>query len=439
MRMVDIIKKKRDGGKLSKDEIEYFVENYAREDIPDYQASALLMAIFFQDMDDEETVHLTESMVHSGETVDLSAIGGIKVDKHSTGGVGDTTTIILGPLVASCGVPVAKISGRGLGHTGGTLDKLESIDGLTVDLSISEFIGCVKKAGVAVVGATKDLAPADKRLYSLRDVTATVNNISLIASSIMSKKIAAGSDKIVLDVKRGEGAFMKSTEEARELAEAMTDIGNGMGKKTVAVVSNMDQPLGCTVGNSLEVKEAIRTLKGEGPEDLEELCFSLGTQMLMLGGAADDVSEAEEKLRSSMDDGSALDTFEKMIELQGGDPRCVDELHLLPQAEYREEIKAERSGHVKKLNAREVGRSAALLGAGREKKSDIIELSAGIELKKKIGDEVVEGDVLAVMHHNDKQKFEKGKKKLKGAYEFSVKEPKAEPLIYDIIGQEEKR
>ncbi|MEF8873531.1 MAG: pyrimidine-nucleoside phosphorylase [Candidatus Thermoplasmatota archaeon] len=434
MRMVDIIKKKRDGGKLNREEIDHFVENYAREEIPDYQASALLMAVFFQDMDDEETVNLTESMIRSGETVDLSPIQGIKVDKHSTGGVGDTTTMVVAPLVASCGVPVAKISGRGLGHTGGTLDKLESIDGLSVDMSISEFIECVKKAGVAVVGATKDLAPADKRLYSLRDVTATVKNISLIASSIMSKKIAAGSDKIVLDVKRGKGAFMKKTEEARELAEAMTEIGNRMGKKTVAVVTNMDQPLGRAVGNSLEVKEAVRTLNGEGPEDLTELCLTLGSQMLMLGEAAESVSEAEEKLTSSINDGSALDSFEKMVENQGGDPRCVEDSTLLPQAEYQEEIRAERSGYVKKLNAREVGLSAAVLGAGREEKSDPIDLSAGIELEKKIGDEVAEGEKLAVVHHNDEQKFEKGKKKLKGAYEFSVKEPETDPLIYEIIG-----
>ncbi len=333
MRMYDIIMKKRNGEALTKEEIDHFVQGYTEGKIPDYQASALLMSIYFQKMNESETKDLTESMVKSGEEVDLSKIEGTKVDKHSTGGVGDTTTMVLAPLVASAGVPVAKMSGRGLGHTGGTLDKLESIEGFSVQLSMEEFVQSVNEKKIAVAAQTADLAPADKKLYSLRDVTATIDDISLIASSIMSKKIAAGSDAIVLDVKAGSGAFMKEYDEAVELGKSMVDIGNGLGRKTIAVVSAMDQPLGRAVGNSLEVKEAIKTLKGEGPEDLTELCLTLGSHMLVLSGEVEEEKEGRELLKELLENGKALEKFKEFVSNQGGHPDVLDDPGLLPQAE----------------------------------------------------------------------------------------------------------
>ncbi len=433
MRMYDIIMKKRNGGALTKEEIDHFVQGYTEGKIPDYQASALLMSIYFQKMNESETKDLTESMVKSGEEVDLSKIEGTKVDKHSTGGVGDTTTMVLAPLVASAGVPVAKMSGRGLGHTGGTLDKLESIEGFSVQLSMEEFVQSVNEKKIAVAAQTADLAPADKKLYSLRDVTATIDDISLIASSIMSKKIAAGSDAIVLDVKAGSGAFMKEYDEAVELGKSMVDIGNGLGRKTIAVVSAMDQPLGRAVGNSLEVKEAIKTLKGEGPEDLTELCLTLGSHMLVLSGEVEEEKEGRELLKELLENGKALEKFKEFVSNQGGHPDVLDDPGLLPQAEGTYVFKAERSGYVQRIDALEVGLSALSLGAGRETKESEIDLSVGIELERKVGDEVKEGETLATIHHNDKDRLEEARERLEKAFQIGEEKKEPRPLIYDVI------
>jgi pyrimidine-nucleoside phosphorylase len=366
MRMYDIILKKRNGGELTKEEIEFVVNGYTKGEIPDYQVSALLMAIYFQKMNKRETADLTMAMVNSGEVVDLSAIEGIKVDKHSTGGVGDTTTLVLGPMVAAAGAPVAKMSGRGLGHTGGTLDKLESIKGLRIEMPKEKFIENVNKVKLAVAGQTANLAPADKKLYALRDVTATVDNISLIASSIMSKKIAAGADAIVLDVKTGAGAFMKTLDDSFALAQEMVDIGTNVGRNTIAIVSDMDEPLGFAVGNALEVKEAIDTLKGKGPKDLYELCMTLGSYMLILAKKADNVETAREILEDTIRTGAALNKFKEFVAAQGGDPEVIDNPELLPKAEHIIEFKAEESGYVNKIVAIEVGLAALVLGAGRD-------------------------------------------------------------------------
>jgi len=398
--MVDIIIKKQNGKELTTEEIQFFVNGYTDGSIPDYQASALAMAIFFQDMSDRERADLTMAMVNSGETIDLSAIEGIKVDKHSTGGVGDTTTLVLAPLVAALDVPVAKMSGRGLGHTGGTIDKLEAIMGFHVELTKDEFIKLVNRDKVAVIGQSGNLTPADKKLYALRDVTGTVNSIPLIASSIMSKKIAAGADAIVLDVKTGAGAFMKTEEDAAELAKAMVRIGNNVGRQTMAVISDMSQPLGFAIGNALEVKEAIDTLKGEGPEDLHELVLTLGSQMVVLAKKADTLDEARAKLEEVMKNGKALEKFKDFLKNQGGDSSIVDDPSKLPQAAYQIDVPAKEAGVVSEIVADEIGVAAMLLGAGRATKEDEIDLAVGIMLRKKVGDKVEKGEPLVTLYAN---------------------------------------
>ncbi|HHQ1149158.1 TPA: pyrimidine-nucleoside phosphorylase [Listeria innocua] len=397
MRMVDIISKKRDGKALSTEEIQFFIDGYTNGEIPDYQVSALAMAIFFQDMNDQERADLTMAMVGSGDTIDLSAIEGIKVDKHSTGGVGDTTTLVLAPLVAAVGVPVAKMSGRGLGHTGGTIDKLESIEGFHIELDKKDFINLVNRDKVAVIGQSGNLTPADKKMYALRDVTGTVNSIPLIASSIMSKKIAAGADAIVLDVKTGAGAFMKTDEDAENLAHAMVRIGNNVGRNTMAVISDMSQPLGEAIGNALEVKEAIDTLKGQGPEDLTELVLVLGSQMVVLAKQAETLDEARAKLIEVIENGAALEKFKTFLSNQGGDASIVDHPEKLPQAKYQIEVPAKTSGFVSQIVADEIGIAAMILGAGRATKEDEINLAVGLMLRKKVGDQVKEGDSLVTI------------------------------------------
>lgn len=400
LRMVDIIAKKRNGHSLSEAEISFFINGYTNESIPDYQASAFLMAVYFKGMTAEEQAFLTMAMVESGDQIDLSAIEGIKVDKHSTGGVGDTTTLILVPLVAACGVPVAKMSGRGLGHTGGTLDKLEAIEGFHIELTKEEFVRQVNELKLAVIGQSGNLTPADQKIYSLRDVTATVDSIPLIASSIMSKKIAAGADAIVLDVKSGDGAFMKTEADARALAQSMVAIGNQVGRNTMAIISDMSQPLGNAIGNSLEIIEAIDTLKGEGPEDLTELCLVLGSQMVVVGGKADSLDEAREMLETVVKDGTALKLFGDLIEAQGGNREIIHDTSLLPAAKFQLPVLATRSGYVTSMGADDIGVAAMLLGAGRATKEDEIDLSVGIVLKKKIGDAVQEGEAIAVIYSN---------------------------------------
>ena len=431
MRMVDIIEKKRDGQTLTKEEIEFFIEGYTNGDIPDYQASSLAMAIFFQDMNEEERAALTMAMVNSGDVIDLSKINGIKVDKHSTGGVGDTTTLVLAPLVAAVGVPVAKMSGRGLGHTGGTIDKLESIDGFHVEISEADFIKLVNEDQVAVIGQTGNLTPADKKLYALRDVTGTVNSIPLIASSIMSKKIAAGADAIVLDVKTGNGAFMKTLEDAEALAHAMVSIGNNVGRNTMAIISDMSQPLGRAIGNALELKEAIDTLNGQGPEDLTELVLTLGSQMVVLAERANTLEEARQLLNEAIENGSALDKFKTFLENQGGDASVVNSPELLPTAEYQIDYKAKSSGVVSELIANEIGVASMMLGAGRQTKEDDIDLSVGIVLNKKVGDNVNEGESLLTIHSN-RENVDDVIKKLDESIEIQA-QAKTPTLIHKII------
>lgn len=403
MRMVDIIEKKRDGKGLSTEEIQFFVKGYTEGSIPDYQASSFLMAVYFQDMSEQERADLTMAMVESGDRIDLSAIEGIKCDKHSTGGVGDTTTLPLAAMVAACGVPVAKMSGRGLGHTGGTIDKLEAIPGFQTELTSEQFIQQVNELKMAVVSQSGNLTPADKKIYALRDVTGTVPSIPLIASSIMSKKIASGADAIVLDVKTGEGAFMKTMEETEELARAMVKIGNAVGRKTMAIISDMSQPLGYAIGNALEVIEAIDILKGKGPEDLRELCLTLGAQMVFLGGKAQTTEKARAMLEEVLYNGKALEVFKSFISAQGGDPQIVDDTNLLPQAKFKIEVVAERAGYVEKIVANEIGVAAMQLGAGRETKDSEIDLSVGLVLHKKVGDYVEKGESLATIHSNHKE------------------------------------
>lgn len=432
MRMVDLIEKKREGKELSTEEIKFIVQGYTDGSIPDYQVSALTMAIFFKDMSDRERADLTMAMVESGDQIDLSAIEGIKVDKHSTGGVGDTTTLVLGPLVASVGVPVAKMSGRGLGHTGGTIDKLESVEGFHVEIENDEFIRLVNKNKLAVIGQSGNLTPADKKLYSLRDVTATVNSIPLIASSIMSKKIAAGADAIVLDVKTGAGAFMKTLEDSKDLAKAMVNIGNNVGRKTMAVISDMSQPLGYAIGNALEVKEAIDTLKGEGPEDLTELCLTLGSHMVFLAEKASTLEEARALLQGAIEDGSALENFKVFLESQGGDPSVVDEPSKLPQAKYKIELEAKQDGYVSEIVADAVGTAAMWLGAGRATKDSVIDLAVGLELRKKIGDEVKAGDSLATIYSNE-ENIDNVKEKLYESIKVTSEHVDAPTLIHTEI------
>ncbi len=403
MRMVDLIEKKRDGNELSKEEIEYIVTNYTNGKIPDYQVSALLMAIFYQDMTNEEITNLTLAIANSGDVIDLSSLEGIKVDKHSTGGVGDTTTLILAPLVASVGVTVAKMSGRGLGYTGGTLDKLEAIPGFQIELSDEAFVRIVNESKVAVIGQSGNLAPADKKLYALRDVTATVDSLPLIASSIMSKKIAAGADAIVLDVTTGDGAFMKNIEDARRLAKTMTNIGKLANRETVAVISDMSEPLGEAIGNSLEVVEAIETLQGNGPEDLVEMCYALGSQMVVLAGKAKTIDEARTLLQEALESGKALAKFKEMIQNQGGDPTIVEKPERILTARYTMELSAKQSGVVSKIVANELGIAAMMLGAGRKTKEDDIDHAVGLKLHKKIGDTVTKGESLLTIYSNDEE------------------------------------
>ena len=400
MRVVDLIEKKQAGLALSQEEINFLIAGYTDGTIPDYQMSALAMAIYFQGMTEEEASYLTMAMVKSGDEIDLSAIHGVKVDKHSTGGVGDTTTLVLAPLVAACGVPVAKMSGRGLGHTGGTTDKLEAIPGFSVTLLPQDFIDHVNRYKIAVVGQSGNLTPADKKLYALRDVTGTVQSIPLIASSIMSKKIAAGADAIVLDVKTGEGAFMKTLADAETLAHTMVTIGHQVGRKTLAVISDMSQPLGYMIGNALEVKEAIQTLQGKGPEDLTELCLVLGGQMLLAANQVSSLEEGKALLQEQIDSGRALEVFKTFLANQGGDTRIVDNPDLLPQARYQILFLAQSSGLVSQWVADEVGVAAMMLGAGRETKEDIIDPAVGIELCVKVGDSIQAGQPLAIIHSN---------------------------------------
>jgi pyrimidine-nucleoside phosphorylase len=401
MRMYDLILKKKQGGELSTDEIRYMIEGFTEGSIPDYQMSAMTMAICFRGMTPRETVDLTLAMRDSGDVLDLSGIKGVKVDKHSTGGVGDKTSLALTPIIAALGVPVAKMSGRGLGHTGGTIDKLECFDGFTTALSEEQFAGNVNTIGIAIAGQTANLAPADKKLYALRDVTATVDQMSLIASSIMSKKLASGSDAIVLDVKTGNGAFMKKLEDSRALAKEMVSIGTMAGKKTVAVITDMDQPLGRAVGNSLEVREAIDTLRGEGPADFKEVVFALGSQMLMLAGRAADEKEARALMEGVIEDGSALDKFAQFVRAQGGDAAPVYDTSLLPVAGKTLEVTAKESGYVHRILAEDIGIACMTLGGGRETKESAIDLSVGIILEKKNGDAVSDGEVLATIYGND--------------------------------------
>lgn len=433
MRMYDIIEHKKKGMTLTQEEIHFVIEGYTKGDIPDYQVSALLMAIYFQGMTLEETAHLTMEMAQSGDMMDLSPINGVKVDKHSTGGVGDKTTIVLAPLVAAVGGKVAKMSGRGLGHTGGTIDKLESFKGFKVELPEADFFDQVNKHHIAVVGQSGELAPADKKLYALRDVTATVDNMSLIASSIMSKKIASGADAICLDVKCGTGAFMKTLEDAKALAKAMVEIGNHVGRHTMAVVSDMNQPLGYAVGNALEVIEAIETLKGRGPSDLRELTMTLASHMLVLGKVCATLQEAQQKVQEVIQNGSAIAKLQEWVSLQGGDPNAVNDYQLLPQAAYKQEVKLEQTGYVEAIDAESVGKAALVLGAGRETKASIIDLAVGIVIHKKIGDAVAEGEAVATIYYNDEEKYKASEAILKAAYRMSAQEVKAPTLIYEII------
>lgn len=434
MRAYDIILKKRRGNPLSGDEIRSVINAFTSGHMPDYQMSALLMAIFFQGMNVQETIDLTTAMAHSGETVDLSRIHGVKVDKHSTGGVGDKTTLVLAPLVAATGVPVAKMSGRGLGHTGGTLDKLESIPGFHVNLSKDEFTSAVNSVGIAVIGQTASVAPADKKLYALRDVTATVDSIPLIASSICSKKLACGADAIVFDVKTGAGAFMKSEEDALRLAELMVDIVKGAGRKGAAIVSNMNQPLGNAVGNSLEVAEAIDTLRGEGPPDLTELCLSLGSLMLVLAGRAEDTDTARSILIDALERGDALDKFAQLISVQGGDVEVIKTPDsVLPSARCLEAVPSVKSGCVSGIDAEKIGIASMILGAGRKRKDDVIDPAAGIMVLKKIGDRTDEGEPLVMLHTNNWDTLEEAAQLVMSAYEISRDMPDVPGLIRHVI------
>jgi pyrimidine-nucleoside phosphorylase len=431
--MIELIIKKRNGFELSKDEYQIIIDGFVSGNIPDYQISAFMMAVFFEGMNGTETANLTDIMMRSGELIDLSEIEGVKVDKHSTGGVGDKTTLVLAPLVAAAGVPVAKMSGRGLGHTGGTLDKLESIEGLSVDMSREEFIDKIKAHNIAVCGQNANLVPADKKLYALRDVTGTVENMSLIASSIMSKKLACGADAIVIDIKVGHGAFMKTVEDAEVLANIMIDIGSKMNRKVIAVITSMSQPLGFTIGNALEVKEAIDTLKGNGPEDLTELCLELGSHMLVLGEAAKTQDEAIEILKKLIDSGAAFNKFKELVKAQGGDTSVVDDTDLLPNTQFSEIYKSKSEGYISELNALDIGLASVKLGAGRETKKSVIDFGAGIVLKKKIGDYVKKGEPLAILYSNNSANFTKAEEFMNLVYKMSQEKPLEKPLILKTV------
>ena len=433
MRMYDLIMKKRKGEELKTEEINFFVDGFTKGEIPDYQASAMLMAIFFNKMNKRETADLTNAMVESGDKIDLSNIKGVKVDKHSTGGVGDKTSICLTPLVASLGIPVAKMSGRGLGHTGGTIDKLETFKGFSVELTEEQFMENVNKINIAIMGQSGNLVPADKKLYALRDVTATVDNMSLIASSIMSKKLASGADAIVLDVKVGDGAFMKTPETAKELAQEMVDIGKHLGRETIGVISDMDQPLGYAIGNSLEVIEAIELLKGNGPKDLLELTLTIGSNMLLCAKMVESEEEARKMLMENIKNGKGLEKLKDFVKAQGGDISPIDDYSKFPQAKYIEKVISPVDGYITKIHAEAFGLIAMELGAGRATKESEIDLAVGIVLNKKRGEKVNKGDVLAYIHSNNEEKIEKARKSIleniviEDSYDLNI------PLIYDIV------
>ena len=432
MRMYDIIQKKRDGGALTKEEIDFFVKGYTDGSIPDYQASAFTMAVYFQGMNDEETTNLTLAMANSGDTLDLSCIDGVTVDKHSTGGVGDKTTLIVAPIVASLGCKVAKMSGRGLGHTGGTVDKLESIKGFKVELSPEEFIEQVKNTGICVIGQSGNLAPADKKLYALRDVTATVNSIPLIASSIMSKKLAAGSECIVLDVKTGSGAFMKTVESAVELSQKMVAIGRNDGRKVAALITDMDIPLGTNIGNTLEVEEAVRVLKGEVNNDLKEVCIALASNIVSLAKDIE-LPEAEKLVNEAICDGRALSKLRELVIAQGGDVSYIDNTSEIPKAKISHEVISGKTGYINHMDTEKIGLSSVILGAGREKKEDSIDYTAGIILRKKTGDFVSTGDVICELITNDEKRISQAEAMFIEAITISDEKPDMKPLIYETI------
>ncbi len=436
MRMYDIISKKKHGEELSKDEISAMINGYIDGEVPDYQMSAMLMAIYFQGMTPEEIGNLTIEMAKSGDVIDLSEIEGLKVDKHSTGGVGDKTTLVIGPMVAACGGKVAKMSGRGLGHTGGTIDKLEAIPGFEVDIDEDKFVDIVNEVGVSVVGQTGNLAPADKMLYALRDVTATVDSIPLIASSIMSKKLAAGSDCIVLDVKTGSGAFMKTVDESIELAKTMVEIGEHAGKKTIAIITDMDIPLGHNIGNSLEVIESIDTLKGNGPKDLTDVSIILASNMLHLTGGGS-VEECEVLVKESISNGTALQKFADMVEAQGGDSSPILDTDKFDKAPYTYEVKADTAGYISHMDTEKCGIASTVLGAGRETKDSVLDYTAGISLRKKTGEKVEKGDVLAVLYASKEELFEKAEEILLEAYEFSQDQVETRPLVLARVSIDE--
>ncbi|MDF2587249.1 MAG: pyrimidine-nucleoside phosphorylase [Anaerocolumna sp.] len=436
MRMYDLINKKKSGLSLTKEEITFIVNGFTSGEIPDYQMSAFLMAVCLKGMNKEETIAMTLAMAKSGDMLDLSAIEGVKVDKHSTGGVGDKTSLVLSPMVASLGVPVAKMSGRGLGHTGGTIDKLESFPGFSTAIPTDKFFDNVNKMKLAIVGQTANLAPADKKIYALRDVTATVDNISLIASSIMSKKIASGAEVIVLDVKTGSGAFMKTLDDSIALAEAMVEIGNGVGRETYAVITDMNQPLGRAVGNSIEVAEAIETLQGHGPEDLLDVSLTLGSYMLYGAKKADSVEKAREMLTKTIEDGSALNKLAEFVRAQGGDDSAVFDTNVFPKATIIEEVCADRDGYVTKIVTDEIGMTSLVLGGGRETKDSIIDLSVGLRIQKKLGDQVKKGDALATLYANDADKMKAAKERYLSAYTIEPVKPEPTKHIYGIVTKE---
>lgn len=433
MRMIDIIEKKREKQELTKQEIDYFVTEYTKGNIKDYQAAALVMAIFLNGMTEEETTNLTLAMAHSGEILDLSTLGEVIVDKHSTGGVGDKVSLVLLPLVSSLGVPVAKMSGRGLGFTGGTIDKLEAIPGYQTAIPMEQFIKNVEQIGISLISQTLNLAPADKKLYALRDSISCVESIPLIASSIMSKKIASGAQKIVLDVTVGKGAFMQNIEEARKLANAMIGIGKLAKRETICVLTNMNEPLGYAVGNSLEVIEAVNFLKGNMPEDLKQVVLELGSYMIQLAGKGDNLEENKKKLLEKIENGEAYQKLLRLVEKQGGDISFLEDLEKLPKAKWIEPIYSEEDGYIQEINSKEVGKLAGILGAGREKKEDAIDPSVGIVLTKKVADEVKKGDVLAYIHANDQAKLEQAKIKLKEIIKISKSVVEQEKVILEII------
>ena len=432
-RFVDLIQKKKNGDTLTKEEIDFMITDYVAGKIPDYQMSAMLMAIYFNGMENEELAAFTLAMRDSGDLVDLSPIEGIKVDKHSTGGVGDKTTLIVGPIVAACGVPVAKMSGRGLGFTGGTLDKLESISGFRIDLSAEEFFETVKKTGISVIGQTGNLAPADKLLYALRDVTATVDSIPLIAASVMSKKLAAGSDKIVLDVTTGSGAFMKNTRDAKKLAKHMVAIGNHAGKETVAILTGMEEPLGFAIGNNMEVKEAIEVLKGDGPEDVKEVSVALAGMMLSLGLENVSHSQGKRMAKKALSSGQAFEKFKEMVQAQGGDIRYVEHPEFFERDAFEGEVLAAEDGFLSGMDTEKIGVAAGLLGAGRETKDSVIDMSAGIYLEKKIGDTVKKGEPIAICYAGTKEKLNRGMAMFESSIRYSKEAPRIPKLIVDII------